>query len=81
MLIGCTFALSGIQPITIILSAQFANGLLLPIVAAFLLYTMNDRQLLGEHVNGRAANALGGVVFLVSLGLGGRLILRALGLM
>ncbi len=81
LLIGCVFALSGIQPITIILSAQFANGLLLPIVAAFLLYTMNDRQLLGEHVNGRTANALGGLVFLVSLGLGGRLILSALGLM
>lgn len=79
--IGCVFALSGIQPITIILSAQFANGLLLPIIAAFLLYTMNDRRLLGEHVNGRAANVLGGLIFLISLGLGSRLILGALGLL
>ena len=79
--IGCVFALSGIQPITIILSAQFANGLLLPIIAAFLLYTMNDRRLLGEHVNGRAANVLGGLIFLISLGLGSRLILGALDLL
>ena len=79
LLIGCVFALSGVQPITIILSAQFANGLLLPIVAAFLLYAMNDRRLLGAHVNGRAANVLGGLVFLVSLGLGGRLILGVFG--
>ena len=77
--IGGVFALSGIRPITIILSAQFANGLLLPIIAAFLLHTMNDRRVLGEHVNGRAANALGGLVFLVSVGLGGRLILVAVG--
>ncbi len=80
LLIGCLFALSGVQPITIILSAQFANGLLLPIIAGFLLYTMNDRRLLGEHVNGRAANALGGLVFVVSIGLGSRLILGALGI-
>ncbi len=81
LLIGCLFALSGIQPITIILTAQFANGLLLPIIAGFLLYTMNDRKLLGEHVNGRAANVLGGLVFVISLGLGGRLILGALGIL
>ncbi|NNC64486.1 MAG: Nramp family divalent metal transporter [Gammaproteobacteria bacterium] len=79
--IGCIFALSGIQPITIILSAQFANGLLLPIIAAFLLYTMNDRNLLGDHVNGRAANVLGGLVFVISLGLGARLILGAFGIL
>ena len=79
LLIGCLFALSGIQPITIIVSAQFANGLLLPIIAAFLLYTMNDRSLLGAHVNGRTANVLGGLVFLISLGLGFRLIIGALG--
>lgn len=81
LLVGSLFALSGVQPITIIVSAQFANGLLLPIVAAFLLHTMNDRRLLGEHVNGRAANALGGLIFLVSLGLGARLVLVAVGVL
>jgi Mn2+/Fe2+ NRAMP family transporter len=78
--IGAVFALSGIRAITIILTAQFANGLLLPIIAAYLLWAMNDRRLLGTHVNGTLANALGGLVLLISVGLGARLALTALGL-
>jgi Mn2+/Fe2+ NRAMP family transporter len=78
LIIGAAFALSGIQPISIILMAQFANGLLLPIIAAFLLYTMNNRELLGAHTNGPLANTLGAVIFLISVGLGGRLVLRSL---
>jgi len=77
--IGVLFATSGLQPIRIIVIAQFANGLLLPIVAGFLLYTMNSRTLLGEHRNGRLANTLGGVVFAVSLGLGARLAIGSFG--
>lgn len=78
LLIGAVFAMSGIQPITIILGAQFANGLLLPIVSCFLLYAMNDRQLLGKHTNGKIANVLGGGVCLIALGLGARLVLATL---
>jgi Mn2+/Fe2+ NRAMP family transporter len=79
LIIGVAFAMTGIQPITIILTAQFANGLLLPIIAAFLLYAVNDRKILGEHVNGTLANSLGAAVFLISLALGARLVLRSLG--
>jgi hypothetical protein len=42
---------------------------------------MNDRQLLGEHINGVPANALGAAVVLVSIALGGRLVFRALGML
>ncbi|MGI9288052.1 MAG: Nramp family divalent metal transporter [Pseudomonadales bacterium] len=76
--VGTLFAISGIKPMTIIITAQFANGLLLPIIAAFLLYAMNKRAILGEHANGAIANTLGAGVFLVSLGLGFRLILRSI---
>ncbi len=76
--VGTLFAISGIKPLTIILSAQFANGLLLPVIVAFLLYTMNQRAILGKHVNGTIANVLGASVFLVSLGLGVRLILSSI---
>jgi Mn2+/Fe2+ NRAMP family transporter len=79
LIIGVGFAMTGIEPITIILTAQFANGLLLPIIAAFLLYAVNDRKILGEHVNGTLANSLGAAVFLISLALGARLVLRSLG--
>ena len=50
--------------------AQAANGVLLPLVAVFLLIVMNRRRLLGEHTNGAAANVLGALVVLVATGLG-----------
>lgn len=67
---GTVFAALGSQPLAAILFAQVANGFLLPIVAIFLLVVMNQRQRLGEHVNGPVANTLGAFVVLVALGLG-----------
>lgn len=81
LLIGAVFALSGIRPVQIILAAQFANGLLLPIVAAFLLFAMNQKQLMGDYANTVRANLLGGSVFLIATGLGLRSIFRATGVM
>lgn len=77
--VGLSVALLGIRPIELILVAQVANGLLLPIVAVFLLITMNRKSVLGAHVNGPVRNALGGLVVLVAAFLGLRLILRAVG--
>ena len=65
---------------TVILTAQVANGVLLPAVAIFLLAAMNRRSLLGDHVNTPLQNLLGGAVLLVTIGLGARLILRAAGI-
>lgn len=79
ILIGATIALTGIKPITIIISAQFANGLLLPIIAGFLLFVMNNRTFLGRHANGPIANIFGGIVLLVVTGLGIRLVAKATG--
>jgi NRAMP (natural resistance-associated macrophage protein)-like metal ion transporter len=81
LIVGVVFALSGAKPINIIIGAQFANGLLLPVIAAFLLYTMNNKALLGKHTNGWLANSLGALVFLVSVGLGLRLVLTSLSVM
>ncbi len=78
---GMVVALAGIKPIAIILGAQFANGLLLPIIAAFLLFAMNQKDMLGEFANGWKANLAGAVVLLVALGLGLRMIARSLGLL
>lgn len=80
IVVGAVLSLTGIKPLTIIISAQFANGLLLPIVAVFLLYAMNQKRLLGEHVNGTKANALGIGVVVITAGLGTWSILRATGL-
>lgn len=76
---GTAVALLGLDPVRLILVAQVANGILLPVVAGFLLYTMNRADLLGRHRNGLPSNLLGGAVLLVTVGLGLRLVLRALG--
>ena len=76
--IGAVIALSGVRPLQIILSAQFANGLLLPVVTCFLLVAMNRKSVLQEHTNGHWANILGGLVFLVTVLLGLRSVLSAL---
>lgn len=77
--IGLLVALIGIRPVQLILVAQVANGLLLPVVATFLLITMNRKSVMGGHANGPVRNALGGLVVLVAAFLGLRLILRAIG--
>lgn len=81
VVIGAAISLSGIRPISMILIAQYANGLLLPIMAAFLLYVMNRKSLLGVHANTLVANLAGGGIVVVTLGLGLRSILRAAGVM
>ncbi|PHR20807.1 MAG: manganese transporter [Sphingopyxis sp.] len=76
---GTLASLLGYRPVELIFIAQIANGLLLPIVAAFLLKLANNKQLLGEYANGVKANILGAMILLITTGLGFRLIARALG--
>ena len=78
---GAVISLSGIRPVSLILIAQYANGLLLPLLAAFLLYVMNRKDLLGRYRNTMLANLAGGAIVLITLGLGIRSILRAAGIM
>lgn len=78
--IGTVFAFFAVNPVELILIAQSANGLLLPILATFLLWVAARRQSLGAFANGPIANLLGGAVVLVCAGLGARLILRSVGI-
>jgi Mn2+/Fe2+ NRAMP family transporter len=75
---GTLVALTGVQPLLAILAAQAANGLLLPIIATFLLLVMNDRTALGPMANRLASNVAGGVVVLVTLALGARALVGAI---
>ncbi len=65
LLAGVIFASIGIKPLVAILFAQAANGLLLPIIALFLIWIMNQPTLLGEQRNGLLANTVGGIVVLL----------------
>ena len=74
--IGTAAAITGAEPVELILFAQFANGLLLPLVAAFLVHTVNRRSLLGHRVNGPVANVLAIGVIAVAVALGVRALMR-----
>lgn len=78
---GVILALTGIKPISIILAAQFANGLLLPVIAIFLLVVMNQKKQLGQYTNKWLGNTLGIIVVMVTAGLGIRLIMSAAGVL
>ena len=79
ILSGTFAALLGYRPVELIFIAQIANGLLLPIIAIFLLRLANNRKLLGEYANGLKANILGAAILLITTALGFRLIARAVG--
>jgi NRAMP (natural resistance-associated macrophage protein)-like metal ion transporter len=48
----------GAPLIAIMLVSQVINGILLPFVLIFILLLVNNRELMGEHVNGRFYNGL-----------------------
>jgi manganese transport protein len=71
LVIGTVMAASGAKsPASTILFAQAANGLLLPLIAVFLLFAVNRRDLMGEYKNRWRGNLAGGLVVLVAAGLG-----------
>lgn len=67
LLIGVLFSMFGINPVQVIQFAQVANGILLPLIAIFLLYLVNKKSLLGDYINSRTQNLFGIVVVLVTI--------------
>ena len=72
LLIGVAVSASGYSPVLIIQFAQLTNGILLPLVAIFLLVIMNQQSLLKEHTNTTVQNGFGVMIVLVTLLLGFR---------
>lgn len=70
LLTGVVVSSLGYEPTMVILFAQFANGLLLPILAVLLVWIMNDQKILGVHTNTRWINLLGVLVIMITIGLG-----------
>ncbi len=77
---GVIVASSGMKPVKIIWFAQVANGILLPIIAIFLLWTMNQK-FLGKYKNSFIQNVLGLVVIAVTLMLSARSLMSAFGVL
>lgn len=81
LLIGVLFASLGFRPTLVILFAQVANGLLLPIIACFLLWIVNDRAIMGTYSNTKWVNIAGAIVVLVTILLGFKGVFQALGIL
>ncbi|QGJ71385.1 Divalent metal cation transporter MntH [Planctomycetales bacterium 10988] len=72
LILGMLLAVAaGQSPAETILFAQVANALLLPLIAGFVLWAVNQSSLLKDYVNGWPANLLGGgvVLFVTALAL------------
>lgn len=77
LMVGVMFALFVQSPQQLLVFAQAANGLLLPVIAIFLIWAANNEGILGRYKNSWQANSLGAVVVLVTFGLGLVLVLKA----
>tara|TARA_R110002049_G_scaffold94023_1_gene231948 strand:- start:497 stop:1723 length:1227 start_codon:yes stop_codon:yes gene_type:complete len=75
VLLGVVFSSIGFKSIEIIKFAQVANGLLLPVIAGFLLWIMNKSSVLGTYKNSKLQNFLGLIILVVTIFLGLRGIL------
>jgi len=64
---GILFSSLSYNPVRLIEFAQVANGITLPVIAAFLLYIMNQPTLMGEHRNSLRGNVAGLAVILVTI--------------
>jgi len=69
LLAGILFSVAGIRPVPLILIAQAANGILLPVIAGFLVWAANDQRILGDAVNSPARNTMAFLVVLITVGL------------
>jgi Mn2+/Fe2+ NRAMP family transporter len=78
--LGVIFSSMGFKSIEIIKFAQVANGLLLPIIAGFLLWVMNKTSVLGSYKNTKLHNIFGLVIVFITIGLGAKGILSVFNL-
>ena len=64
LLIGVLFAYFGTKPLQAILFAQATNALLLPFLALFLLYVVNNSRLMGSHKNTITINMISLIIIM-----------------
>lgn len=62
LLVGFAVSLLNIKPIAVIVFAQVANGLILPVACIFLLIVLNNHREMGDLANTWKQNISGGIV-------------------
>ncbi len=78
--LGVIFMSFGIKPIVIIQFAQIANGILLPLIAVFLVWVVNRKAVMGTYSNTLIQNIFGIGIIIVAIVLGVKSILKVIGL-
>ncbi len=77
LVLGILFSSLDFKPIKIITFAQIANGLLLPIVAIFLLWLVNKAAVLGKYKNTNIQNIVSALIIFITIIIGIKGILNA----
>jgi len=70
ILIGVIVSCLNLKPLSVIIFAQAANGLILPVASIFLLVVLNNREKMGKLANNLRQNILGILIILIVSGLG-----------
>ncbi len=76
---GISFSSLDFKSIEIIKFAQVANGILLPVIAVFLLVLANNKRLLKSQVNSYLFNLITVIIILFTMFIGIKSILSVIG--
>lgn len=68
--LGLIFSSFGIKPVQLITWAQISNGILLPLLSAYILWLVNKKSVMKDYVNTRTMNIIGVLIWLITLFLG-----------
>jgi len=71
LLFGAAVASLGLDPVAVIIFAQAANGLLLPIVTTYLVWLVNQKTVMGKYTNSVLVNLFTLPVLVLIFGLSG----------
>ncbi|MEL0648479.1 Nramp family divalent metal transporter [Pseudoalteromonas agarivorans] len=69
LLFGAAVASLDLDPVTVIIFAQAANGLLLPIVSTYLIWLVNQKRVMGNYTNSLVLNLVTLPVLILIFGL------------
>ncbi|MHA7131879.1 Nramp family divalent metal transporter [Algoriphagus namhaensis] len=70
VILGMIFSSLGFRPVQLIVLAQLANGILLPLISGWILWIASQKAILGKHQTTRKAQVLGFLIWLLTLVLG-----------
>ena len=65
LIAGLSMNYLGISPIKALLYSAMLYGVTAPVIIAIVLHICNNKKIMGKHVNGRQANVLGIITFLL----------------